>query len=164
MSAHGNWSFSWTHLWYLASWFVFALLVAVISGSVLQTQFNLAALMALGVAISWTDWLATIWADLTSFSPLLSLIMVIVYALSLPVAAWLSRRVKSTGWGLRGWFYALAGGVGFWVAVLVINALAPMPTLIAATRSWPGLLAMSCASALGAWVFSRYRRQEQTNA
>jgi len=159
MSANVNLSFSWTRLWYLSSWFVLALLVAVISGSILQTQFNLAALMQLGVAISWTDWIATVGDDLTGFSPLLSLIMLLVYAIAFPVAAALARRFTQTTGALRGWLFALAGGAGFLVAMLLVDALAPMPTLIAATRSWAGLLAMALASALGGWVFSRHNQQ-----
>ncbi|MBC7995760.1 MAG: hypothetical protein H7Z15_21220, partial [Rhizobacter sp.] len=39
--------------------------------------------------------------------------------------------------------------------VRAVDALAPMPVFIDATRGWPGLLSMAAGAALGGWLSAR---------
>jgi len=40
-------------------------------------------------------------------------------------------------------------------AVRAVDALAPMPVFIDATRGWAGLLGMAAGAALGGWLAAR---------
>lgn len=147
-------------VWHRFCWFCLAVLTATVLGSILQTQFNLAALVELGLQISWQDWLLTIGKDLISFTPTLAVILVAEYLLVFPFATILARRFPSSNQLL---FFA-GGFVGLWVALWVVNTLAPMPTLIAATRHWPGTLALMLAAAFGSWLYGRGRQQHESQA
>src|SRR5690606_21119826 len=107
--------------------FVVAVLVAVVIGAVIQTQYNLAALIRLGADIPLSVRWRTTGEDLLGFSPIYSILVVLALACSLPVAALISRRLPR----VRGLVFALAALAGLIVAVQVVNHLAPMPTLIA---------------------------------
>ncbi|MBD3896629.1 hypothetical protein IEI94_12285 [Halomonas sp. ML-15] len=131
--------------------FVLALLVATLSGSLIQTQFNLAALAALGAEISLATRLSTSFHDLLGFAPLYAGLMAAALSASLPLAA-LGRRWLPLPAGL---VYAAAAALGVWLAFMVVDAMAPMPTLIAATRSLTGTLAMLAGAALGGLVYAR---------
>ncbi|MDR5905141.1 hypothetical protein [Franzmannia qiaohouensis] len=130
--------------------FVLALLVTTLSGSLIQTQFNLAALAALGAEISLSTRLTTSLQDLLGFAPLYAGMVVLSLAASIPLAA-LSRRWLALPPAL---LYPLAAALGLWLALLVADTLAPMPTLIAATRSLSGTLAMLGGAALGGLVYA----------
>lgn len=132
--------------------FVLALLVVTVLGSIIQTQLNLLALQGLGAEVSLMVRLETTVLDILRFGPVFASIVACSMLLALPMAAWLSRYVKPI-W--RAPLCALAGAVGLWVALRVVDALAPMPTLIAATRSVAGTLAIITSAALGGWLFAR---------
>lgn len=83
-------------VWHRFCWFCLAVLTATVLGSILQTQFNLAALVELGLQISWQDWLLTIGKDLISFTPTLAVILVAEYLLVFPFATILARRFPSS--------------------------------------------------------------------
>lgn len=132
--------------------FVLALLVATLSGTVLQTQFNLAALTALGAEIRLTTRLTTTLHDLLGFAPVYAGLVAAAFAVALPLAAF-GRRWLPLPAGLA---YAMAAALGVWLAFMVVDAMAPMPTLIAATRSLAGTLAMLAGAALGGLVFAHF--------
>lgn len=131
--------------------FVVAVLVAVMLGAVVQTQYNLAALIDLGADIPLSVRWRTTGEDLIGFAPIYSVLVVLALGGSLPVAALMSRQLPKA----RGLVYALAALAGLIVAVLVVNHLAPMPTLIAATRVWHGLLLMALGAVVAGWLFAR---------
>ncbi|MCM0611645.1 PQQ-dependent sugar dehydrogenase [Marinobacter sediminum] len=131
--------------------FVTAFVVGVILGSLVQTQFNLLALQELGVSVDMSARLSTSFQDLLHFAPLYAVLFGVSFLLSLLVAAALLRLL---GLGARAPFYALAGAAGLWVTLSIVNALAPMPTLIAATRTPDGLVAMLFTAALAGWLFA----------
>lgn len=134
--------------------FAIAWLVATAWGSVVQTQFNLNALTALGVEISAALRLQTTLQDLIGFGPPYAGIVVLAWLPAFAVAAWLSRR--QPGWRLA-WF-GLAAGVGLVTAIRSIDAAAPMPVLIDATRGLAGLLAMTAGSVLAGLGFAHWTR------
>ncbi|KPQ21081.1 MULTISPECIES: PQQ-dependent sugar dehydrogenase [unclassified Halomonas] len=136
--------------------FIAALLTGVVLGSVVQTQFNLAALRTMGVRIPLEQSVATTLQDLASFAPLYALLFGLGFVFSQTAAVLLSR------W-LGGRFLALlcAGGaaVGLWATLWLVNTLAPPPTLIAATRGTAGLIAMLATAGVAGWLFALLRRR-----
>jgi glucose/arabinose dehydrogenase len=132
--------------------FLVALVVGVVLGTVVQTQINLLALQAMGVAVELDARVSATVHDLASFAPLYLILFGVSFLVSQSVAAAVS---KFVGRGLRGPLFALAGAAGLWTALITVNALAPMPTLIAATRSAGGLLAMLATAAFTGALFAR---------
>ncbi|CAB0150868.1 hypothetical protein PSI9734_01307 [Pseudidiomarina piscicola] len=131
--------------------FVSAMLAAAVVGSIIQTQLNLSALVELSVAVSFQTRISTIIHDLLHFSPLFGAIVSAVMLIALPLAYAIAKGLKHE----ERWWFIGAGFIGMLVCFWLVNSLVPMPTLIAATRSWPGLLAMSMTGALAGWVFGR---------
>ncbi len=133
-----------------------AWVVAAAWGSVVQTQWNLQALAALGVNIPLAERISTTWQDLMGFAPLYGGILAAGWLPALPVAALLARRWPTWRMGLL----AAAAGVGMVAAVRAVDAVAPMPAFIDATRHLPGLLTMAAgavaAGLLYAWLTPRH--------
>jgi hypothetical protein len=132
----------------LLAWLA-AVAVTAATGSILQTQFNLAAIAAIGAPVPPGVRLQTTLQDLAGFGPLIVLITASGFALAFPVAAWLARRRRA--W--RATLYTVAGGTALAIAILLMNALLPM-TLIGATRWLTGTLALVAAGTLGGRVFA----------
>ncbi|PXX91571.1 glucose sorbosone dehydrogenase [Marinobacter vulgaris] len=137
--------------WNVVLAFVVALIVGSVLGSLVQTQFNLQALESLGVDISMATRLETSALDLLSFAPLYAILFGVSFLFSLGIASLIVRLAGNAG---RLWVYPIAAAVGLWVALRVVDALAPMPTLIAATRESGGLIAMLVTAAISGWLFA----------
>lgn len=127
------------------------LLVAAAWGSVVQTQFNLQALVALDVPVPPGLRVLTTLQDLAGFGPVYAGIVAAGWLPALGLAAWWARRWPAARTAL----WTAAAGVGMVVAVRAVDALAPMPVFIDATRGWPGLLSMAAGAALGGWICAR---------
>lgn len=134
--------------------YVLAVIVATVLATLVQTQVNLQDLEQLDVTISSEDRIAATLSDLRNFTPLMGLLVAVSFALALPAAEAVARLLGT----LRPAVYMLAGAVGIWVAFRITDAVAPPPTFIAATREWPGTLAMMAAVALGSGAFSLWTR------
>lgn len=134
--------------------FLVSLLVATVLGTLIQSQLNLFELQQLGTPISLEQRMVTSLRDLAGFTPIFALMVAATFIFALPVAAGMARIFKP--W--RGLLFALAGGVGIWVAFRVADYFLPMPTFIAATRETFGLLLMMAAVAVGSWLFGRLTR------
>ncbi|TBU87652.1 hypothetical protein [Phytopseudomonas dryadis] len=131
--------------------FCTAVLVATLLGSIVQTQFNLAAIQQIGAPIPLDVRLHTTLQDLFGFTPTLAALVIAAFIVALPLAAWLDRL-----WGAARWLlFAVAGGLAIWAALSVANAVAPMPTLIGANRSLAGTLALMASGSAGALLFAR---------
>lgn len=130
--------------------YLVAVLVTALVGSVVQTQFNLAALATLGAEIDPGLRLSTTLDDLLGFTPAWGGIVAVGLLLALPLAAWLGRRWPAWRTALCG----LAGAVAVFTA-LGLMRLALGLSAVAAARSVGGLLALVLAGALGGWVFAR---------
>lgn len=129
--------------------FAGAALFAIAWGSLVQTQFNLNALAALGVEMPLALRLRTSLQDLLGFGPVYAGIVLAAWLPAFAVAAWLAHR--RPGW--RAALFALAAGVALPLAIRAIDAVAPMPVLIDATRGLGGLSAMVAGSVLGGALF-----------
>lgn len=130
-------------------------LLAAAWGSVVQTQFNLQALVALGVPVPPGVRALTTLQDLAGFGPVYAGILAAGWLPALSLAAWLARRWPAARTAL----FTAAAGVGMVAAVRAVDALAPMPVFIDATRGWAGLLSMAAGAALGGWLFARLSKR-----
>ena len=131
-------------------YFLLAVLLASALGSVLQTQFNLANLQALGAPMSLSVRLHTTGLDLLGFSPTLAVLVLLGFVFALPSASLLTRSWPAGRWLL----FALAGALAVLAAMALANALLPMPTLIGANRSLAGTLGLMACGSLGALLFA----------
>lgn len=127
--------------WCLVSNLLLAVLLTTVLACITQSGFNLAAIATLTGGVATSDIVATVWFDLTHFSLTylpIALVNVLAVAILLHVLPLLRRY----------WFAAVSGATILLVMLLIINAVAPMPTLIAVTRSNAGICSMLlCASA-----------------
>jgi len=124
-------------------------LTAVLLGSIIQTQFNLASLGHLGVEVGWGDRLSTTWHDLINFTPVYGLLVSIAFAIAWPVAGMLKRRLPDQ----RTLLFTLAGFAAIWLMIAIMNQALPV-TGIAATRSLIGMLALSLSGAVAGWIYT----------
>ncbi len=127
-----------------------AWLLAAAWGSVVQTHWNLQALVGLGVVIPATERANATWQDLVSFAPVYGGILAAGWLFALPTAGFLARRRPA--W--RSPLLAAAAGVGMVAAVRAVDAVAPMPVFIDATRHLPGLLAMATGAAVAGLLYA----------
>ena len=130
-------------------------LLAAAWGSVVQTQFNLQALMPLGVPVPLSLRALTTVQDLAGFAPVYAGILAAGWLPALGLATRLARPWPAARTAL----FAAAAGIGMVAAVRAVDALAPMPVFIDATRGWPGLLSMAAGAALGGWLCARLSAQ-----
>lgn len=126
-------------------------LLAAAWGSVVQTQFNLQALVALDVPVPPGLRALTTLQDLARFAPVYAGILAAGWLPALGLSAWLARRWPAARTAL----FTTAAGVGMVAAVRAVDAFAPMPVFIDATRGWVGLLGMAAGAALGGWLYAR---------
>lgn len=132
--------------------FVVSWLTGTLLGSVIQTQFNLLALESLGVTIDPVVRLTTSWEDLLNFGPIYAVLLAPGFLVSQAAALALGRLIGPL-W--QPYWCAIAAALGLWLTFGIVDALAPMPTLIAATRGLSGTAAMLASAALAGWLFGR---------
>lgn len=137
--------------------FVLAIALTAALGAVVQTQFNLAALSALGVDINWSVRMDATLHDLTHFSPLFAILVTVGFLCAFPVAALISVLLHP----IRSLVFALAAVAALYSAFFVVNNLLPMPTLVAATRTWEGLVAMCAVGLVGGWIYAGLTRRKR---
>lgn len=133
----------------VAAWLA-AVVLTTATVSVVQTQFNLAALHALGADISMGTRLLTTRQDLVgftpSFGPLAAVGLLIAFLATRGLRVWLT--------GLHASLYALAGAVAVLTILLALNAAFGI-TPVAAARGLAGLASLTLCGALGGWLFAR---------
>ena len=127
-----------------------AVLTAVLTGSVIQTQFNLSRIAELGPEVGLGTRLAATWHDLLHFTPAYALLVSIAFAIAWPVAGLLKRWLPEQ----RTLLFALAGFSAIWVMIAIMNRALPV-TAIGATRSLSGVIALSLMGAVAGWLYTR---------
>ncbi len=135
------------HAWSLLS----ALLLAAAWGSVVQTHWNMQALSALGVEIPALLRLQTIGHDLVRFLPVYAGIVAAGWLPALALASWMANHRPA--W--RNLLMAAGAAAGMAAAVRTVDALAPMPVFIDATRHLPGMLLMALGAAVAGLLHAR---------
>ncbi|MDP2715384.1 hypothetical protein [Rheinheimera sp.] len=138
--------------WYLPGSLLLAVLLTTVLACITQSGFNLAAIAALTGGVAAGDIAATVWFDLTHFS-LTYAPIALVNLLAAAVLLHFSPLLR------RYWLAAGLAALLLFVMLLVINAIAPMPTLIAATRNNVGIFSMLLCSSAGSlcylWLLKR---------
>lgn len=130
-------------------WALAVLLTASV-GSIVQTQFNLAAIAALSEPIGLVVRLQVTAQDLLGFMPAWSLVVALALLPAFTVAAGLHRW---TQWNRLAWFM-VAGVAALASALWLLNSVFPI-TPIAALRSSAGYWAMVSSGAVGGWFYVR---------
>lgn len=128
-----------------------AWLLATVWGSVVQTQWNLQALVDVGVAIPLVERARATWQDLIGFAPVYGGILAAGWLPALAAAGWLARRWPT--W--RSALLACAAGAGMVAAVRAVDVAAPMPVFIDATRHLPGLLVMAAGAVMAGLLYAQ---------
>ena len=114
--------------------------------------------LALAFAASWL--LASVWGSLAQTQ--FNLAALTALAVEVPMA--LRLLISLQDLASFGGIYAAAAGVGLVVAIRVVDAVAPMPVFIYATRSTAGLLTMALGSALAGALFARWSGRRELGA
>jgi MFS family permease len=118
-------------------------------GSIVQTQFNLAAIAAVGAPVPLPVRLQTTLQDLAGFAPMLIAVSAAGFLVAFLVSGWLARRLPRQ----RTLLHTLAGALATGAALASMHASMPI-TIIGAARSLTGSLALCAAGALGGFVFA----------
>jgi hypothetical protein len=122
--------------------------VTTVLGTVWQTQFNLAALQGLGVALPLDVRLQATASDLLgftpSFGPLVAAALLVAFAVTALLLRWLP--------GRQALLYPLAGSVAITAMLLIMDAVFGL-TAIAAARELGGFASLVLAGAAGGLVF-----------
>lgn len=133
----------------LLAWLLAAVLAGIL-GSIVQTQFSLAAIAALGAPVPLDVRLLTTLRDLAGFAPMLVLLAAGGFLPAFLVAGLLQRWWPRQ----RTFLYALAGAMALGVILLLMDATLPV-TAIGAARSPLGVAALVLAGAAGGLAFAR---------
>ena len=134
--------------------FVPAWLLASAWGSLVQTHFNLQALVRLGVDIPLQSRALMSAQDLVGFGPVYAGVLLAAWLPAFGVAHLLARKWPAS----RSWLLPLAAGTGLVAALKFADAVAPMPVFIDATRGLGGLLAMAAGCVVAGMLFERLSR------
>ena len=131
--------------------FLAAVVVTVVWGSVVQTQYNLAALTGIGADIGLvTNLRATLTDIFSGFSLTYGGYIVLPSLLVAFFVAWLV--VRRTGYPLP-WF-ALAGGLAILAGIPLVNWLSPLALLIGASRDASSIFVMAAGGIVGGILFA----------
>ncbi|WP_052629464.1 hypothetical protein [Pseudoxanthomonas suwonensis] len=146
----------------LALSFLVAVLFAVVWGAVVQTQYNLQGLASLGVDVSGVRWSTTARDVFSGFTPTYGgYVVAPALLVAFLAAGWISRRSAPLA---RALWFALAGLLAVWVAIPLVNWLAPVALLVGASRDAMCTFLMAVgggvAGLLFAWMTRHRRRHE----
>jgi hypothetical protein len=119
-------------------------------GSLIQTQFNLAALQQLGAPITPSINLQTSIQDLIGFAPLWAAILALGFLIAFVTALLISHALKRHRTALL----ITAGTVSVFATLWLMQMALPI-TVIAATRGSVGFVLIGLSGAVGGWVFAR---------
>ncbi len=133
--------------------FVLAVVVTTVLGSIAHTQFVLAGLAELGVAVSLSDRLSMTVHDIGGMGPLYGAIIGLGFVVAMLAAALVFRLVGAQ----RALIYTVAGAVAVAVALTTMGIVYDI-TPIAGARSALGFIAQMVAGAFGGFVFARVSR------
>lgn len=139
--------------------FAAAVLCTAAAASIVQTQFNLAALAQIGARIAAQARLLTTLEDLGRFAPVMAAIAAGGLLPALALAHYAARRLQPA---LRMIVLALAGMAGLLAAFTLLGMVTPMPALVEATAHPAGLFAVCLCGAAGGAVYGRLTRPART--
>ncbi|AMO57784.1 hypothetical protein [Endozoicomonas montiporae] len=137
---------------HLSAWLL-AVVVTFVVGSIAQSQFVLAGLEQIGVAISYSSRFYTTLNDLVGLLPGYGTVIAIGFLPAFGFAGWIRKKLQT---GL--WVFPLAG---FVTILTIFAAMYPIfeVTLVAGARSTAGLVCQCLSGALGGVVFTTVNRR-----
>lgn len=139
--------------------FVVAVAFATAWGSVVQTQYNLAALASIGADIEAVRWQTTLRDLFSGFFPTYGgYVVVPALLIAFAIAAAIARRQPRARLPL----YVLAGFLAILAGIPLVNQIAPLALVFGATRDWSCTLWMAAGGGGAGALFAlstRYRRQ-----
>ncbi|MCP1726295.1 hypothetical protein J2T60_000260 [Natronospira proteinivora] len=136
----GGWLFRW----------LLAVLATAAVGSIVQSQFNLAAIRQWGAPVGFGERLQVTFQDLIGFAPLWAVLV----GVALLLAFLLAQALLRLGPGMAAWLYPVAGLLAVAALIGLLHVALPM-TPIAATRTLAGSVFMALPGLLGGWIFVR---------
>ncbi len=140
--------------------FLAAVILTVVWGSIVQTQYNLAALTGIGTDIgAGTNLRATLTDIFSGFSLTYAGYIVLPSLLVAFFVAWLV--VRRTGAPLL-WF-GLAGGLAILAGIPLVNWLSPLALLIGASRDFSSVVLMALGGVAGGLLFAWISRLAATH-
>lgn len=131
--------------------FLLALIVATAWGAVVQTQYNLAALSSIGADVGSVRMQTTLRDLFSGFFPTYGGYVVLPALLVAFVIAQLIARRRP---GARLPLFSTAGGLALFLAIPLVNVLAPVALLVGATRNWSCTLWMAVGGVLAGLLFA----------
>lgn len=137
--------------------FLVAVLVTTIWGSIVQTVFNMRALVGIGAEFSFGNWLTLVLRDIFSgFTPTYAGYAVLPsLVVGFLVAAAITNGQRTS---TRSLWFALAGGLSILVGIPLVNYLAPVALLIGASRDFWCTALMAVGGAVGGVIFATMTR------
>jgi len=132
--------------------FITAVLLTTVTGSIIQTQYNLSALNSIGAEIGSGLRISETGRDIFSgFSPTYaSHIVLPSLFIAFIVASWASKRLGISRVVMLG----AAGGIAIAIGIPLVNWLAPVALLVGATRDVSCTALMALGGVLGGVIFS----------
>lgn len=141
--------------------FLLAALLATAWGSVVQTQYNLAALAGLGVDVGAVRMQTTMRDLFSGFLPTYGGYVVLPALLvGFIVAGLLARKLPQ----VRIPLHSLAGGLALYLAIPLVNLLAPVALLVGATRDWSCTFWMAVGGLVAGLLYGWLTRRPQRAA
>ena len=137
--------------------FIVSVLAASVAASIFSTQFVLAGLQGLGVAVSLNTRLEMTFNDLAILQTL-GIVIAVCFLIGFLTAALCKRFIG----GNRIFWYVLAGGSSLLAALLIMSAVLQLIP-IAGARTTFGLLSQALAGALGGYIFASLAPSPQSS-
>lgn len=136
--------------------FLAAVVLAIVWGSIVHTQYMLAGLAAIGADVGSVR-LGTTIRDIFSgfFLTYGGYVVAPALLVAFLVTEFLSRRVPAARYPL----YALAGFAAILVGIPLVNALSPLALIFGSTREWSCVFWMAAGGALGGLLFAWMTRR-----
>ena len=132
-----------------------AVITTFLMGSMANSQFVLADLELIGVAIPFSSRLSATLNDLTGLLPGYGAVIAIGFAIAFPLASWCRHRFNTGRW-----IFPLAGFTSIFAIISLMHPVMEI-TLIAGARSTVGLMCQCLAGALGGCMFAARKRSQE---
>lgn len=130
--------------------FVAAVIVMAVAGTIAQTQFVIAALIAIGAPVTIADRIMMTGADLVGFAPLYGVIIAAGFLIAFPAAAFVQNRLGLS----RLLVFSLAGAAANAAILLLTREVFFGVPFIAGARSTSGLLVQIGCGTLAGTVYA----------
>ncbi|WP_180542955.1 hypothetical protein [Luteimonas deserti] len=132
--------------------FLLALVLSIVWGSIVQSQYNLAALASIGADVGSVRLQVTLRDIFSGFFPTYGGYIVLpALAVAFIAVALLEPRLPHAA---RIPLYAIAGGLAILLAIPLVNALSPVALLVGATREWSCAVWMAAGGVVSSVLYA----------